>query len=207
MGLDQDHNHSGQTVLGRISCWRLPAVLIIVSGVFELFGDSGRDWLQYDRVAILDAEIWRLISGHLVHLGLGHYVLNAFGLILVWLLVGMHFTSRQWLVVTAVAIAGVNTGLWIFNAQMVWYVGMSGFLHGLLAAGIVKGFQTAPREALIVGIVVLSKIVYEQLMGPLPGSEQSAGGNVVVDAHLYGALAGLAIAAVFWNVKPAMPPT
>ena len=207
MGLDQDRNTSGQAVLRRVSCWRLPAVLIIVGGVFELLGDSGRAWLQYDRVAILDAEIWRLISGHLVHLGLGHYLLNAFGLILVWLLVGMHFTSRQWLVVTAVAIAGVDTGLWIFNPQMVWYVGMSGFLHGLLAAGVVKGFQNAPREALIVGMVVFGKIVYEQLMGPLPGSEHSAGGNVVVDAHLYGALAGLGIAAVFWNIKPAMPPT
>ncbi len=207
MGLDQGRNNSGQTRLRRVSCWRLPAILIIASGVFELFGESGRVWLQYDRVAILDAEIWRLISGHLVHLGLSHYLLNALGLILVWLLVGMHFTSRQWLVVTAVAIAGVDIGLWISNSQLIWYVGMSGFLHGLLAAGVVKGFQSAPREAFIVGMVVLSKIVYEQLMGPLPGSEQTAGGNVVVDAHLYGALAGLAIAAVFWNIKPAMPTT
>ncbi len=199
MGLDQDRKPSGFAVLPSISSWQLVAVLVIASGIFELFGDSGRAWLQYDRTAIADAEIWRLMTGHFVHLGLGHYLLNALALILVWVAVGMYFTNRQWLIVTAVSIAGVDAGLWLFHPQLVWYVGMSGFLHGLLAAGIVKGFQFLPREALLGGMVVLVKIVYEQMLGPMPGSEQSAGGNVVVDSHLYGALAGLGVAAVFWN--------
>ena len=199
MGLDLDRNNSSLSFLRRISCWRIPAVLIICSGIFELLGEAGSAWLQYDRVAIMDLQVWRLVTGHLVHLGLSHYLLNALGLILVWLLVGMHFTGRQWLIVTAVAIAGVNIGLWFFNPQVVWYVGMSGFLHGLLAAGIVKAFQSVPREAIPIGVVVFAKILYEQMVGPMPGSEQSAGGDVVVDAHLYGALAGLCVAAVFWK--------
>ncbi len=206
MGLDQDRKHSRFAVLPRLSLWRLPVVLIIASGIFELFGDSGRTWLQYDRVAILNAELWRLLTGQLVHLGLSHYLLNAIALILVWVAVGEYFTTRQWLIVTAVSIVGVDVGLWFFNPELIWYVGMSGFLHGVLAAGIVKGFQFLPREALLGGMVVLVKIGYEQLLGPMPGSEQSAGGNVVVDSHLFGALAGLGIAAVFWNAKPAKPP-
>ena len=176
MGLDLDRNNPSLAILRRISGWRLPAVLIICSGIFELLGEGGRAWLQYDRVAIMDLEVWRLVTGHFVHLGLSHYLLNALGLILVWLLVGMHFTGRQWLIVTAVAVAGVNAGLWFFNPQVVWYVGMSGFLHGLLVAGIVKAFQTVPREAIAIGVVVITKILYEQQVGPLPGSEQSAGG-------------------------------
>jgi rhomboid family GlyGly-CTERM serine protease len=207
MGLELDRNNWRLAFLRRIFCWRLPAFLIISSGIFELLGDGGRTWLQYDRVAIVDLEVWRLLTGHFVHLGLGHYVLNAVGLILVWLLVGMHFSGKQWLIVTAVSIAGVNAGLWLFNPQIVWYVGMSGFLHGLLAAGVVKGFQSAPREVLILGLVVSTKILYEQLIGPMPGSEQSAGGSVVVDSHLYGALAGAGIAAILWHYKPAKPPT
>ncbi len=201
MGLDLDRNNSSLAFLRRISFWRIPAVLIILSGLLELSGEGARGWLQYDRVAIADLEVWRLVTGHFVHLGLSHYLLNALGLILVWLLVGMHYSGRQWLIVTAVAIAGVNAGLWFFNPQVVWYVGMSGFLHGLLVAGIVKAFQTVPREAIAIGVVVIAKILYEQQVGPLPGSEQSAGGNVVVDAHFYGALAGLCVAAVFWIRK------
>ena len=206
MGLGQDRNNSSLAILRRISGWQLPALLVVISGIFELFGDTGRALLQFDRLAILDLEIWRLLTGHLVHLGPSHWLLNTFGLILVWLLVGMHFTSWQWLIVTVISIAGVDAGLWFFDSQLVWYVGMSGFLHGILAAGVVKGFQTVPREALMVGVAVLIKILYEQLIGPLPGSEQSASGNVVVDAHLYGALAGLCIAAVFWKKDRAKSP-
>jgi rhomboid family GlyGly-CTERM serine protease len=176
------------------------------SGLIELFGDAGRSFLQFDRAAISVAELWRLISGHFVHLGPNHFFLNAFGLVLVWLLVGMRFTLRQWLIVIVVSIAGIDAGLWFFDPQLTWYVGMSGFLHGMLAAGIVKGFQAVPREATIVGVVVLMKIMFEQLIGPLPGSEQSAGGDVVVNAHLYGVLAGVATAAVFWNRDIAKSP-
>ena len=201
MGLGLDRNQLCQRILRRVSRWWLPAMMIVASGVFEAFGDGGRAWLQYDRIAILDAELWRLVTGHFVHLGTGHYVLNAIAVFLVWVAVGEYLSSPQWLVATAVTIAGVNAGLWLFNPEIVWYVGMSGFLHGLLVAGIVLGFQFLPREALLGGMVVASKIVYEQILGPMPGSEQSAGGNVVVDAHLYGALAGLAIAAVFWKKK------
>jgi rhomboid family GlyGly-CTERM serine protease len=206
MGLGQDKNDASLAILRRISYWRLPALVIFSSGLIELFGDAGRSFLQFDRAAISMAELWRLISGHFVHLGPNHFFLNAFGLVLVWLLVGMHFTLRQWLIVIVVSIAGIDAGLWFFDPQLTWYVGMSGFLHGMLAAGIVKGFQAVPREATVVGVAVLMKIMFEQLIGPLPGSEQSAGGDVVVNAHLYGVLAGVATAAVFWNRDIAKSP-
>ena len=201
MGLDLDRNNPSLAVLRRSSYWRIPTVLIVCSGIFELLGDAGRTWLQYDRLAILDFEVWRLLTGHLVHLGPSHYFLNAIALILVWVAVGEYFSSRQWLIATAVTIAGVNVGLWFFNPEIVWYVGMSGFLHGLLVAGIVKGYRFLPREALLGGMVVAVKIGYEQMLGPMPGSEQSAGGDVVVDSHLYGTLAGICVAAVFWKTK------
>ena len=206
MGLGQDQNNASLAILRRIFYWRLPAVLIISSGIIELFGDAGRSFLRFDRAAISLAELWRLVSGHFVHLGPNHFFLNACGLILVWLFVGMHFTLWQWLIVIVVSIAGIDAGLWFFDAQLTWYVGMSGFLHGMLAAGIVKGFQAVPREAMVIGVAVLMKIMFEQLIGPLPGSEQSAGGDVVVNAHLYGVLAGVAAAAVFWNRDKANSP-
>jgi rhomboid family GlyGly-CTERM serine protease len=180
----------------RIAAWWLPAVLVFTSGVFELFGDAGRSLLRFDRTAIAHAEVWRLLSGHFVHLGPSHYLLNATGLVLTWLLVGLHFTARQWLCVVVASAAGIDAGLWFLVPQLDWYVGMSGLLHGMLAAGVVNGFKTMPREASLIGIVLLLKITFEQLIGPLPGSEQSTGGDVVVDAHLYGALTGAAVAAV-----------
>jgi membrane associated rhomboid family serine protease len=124
MGLGQDQNNASLAILRRISYWRLPALVIFSSGLIELFGDAGRSFLQFDRAAISMAELWRLISGHFVHLGPNHLLLNAFGLVLVWLLVGMHFTLRQWLIVIVVSIAGIDAGLWFFDPQLTWYVGM-----------------------------------------------------------------------------------
>jgi len=44
-------------------------------------------------------------------------------------------------------------------------------------------------------VLVVGKLVWEQLTGALPGSESIAGGEVLVDAHLYGAIGGAVIGA------------
>ena len=43
--------------------------------------------------------------------------------------------------------------------------------------------------ALLLGVG--GKLVWEQLVGPLPFSESTSGGPVLVDAHLYGTIGGL----------------
>ena len=158
----------------------------------ELFGEVGRTLLRFDRASILEGELWRLASGHFVHLGTMHFVLNALGLILVWLLVGMHFSAPQWLLVIGISLAGIDAGLWFLDPALNWYVGMSGLLHAMLAAGVVHGMRSVPRESIIIGLVLVVKIGFEQVVGPLPGSERTAGGAVVVNAHLYGVFAGAA---------------
>jgi hypothetical protein len=76
-------------------------------------------------------------------------------------------------------------------------VGLSGVLHGLLVAGLLHGLMTPRRrESAVVLALVFAKLAYEQLAGPLPGSAATAGGAVIVDAHLYGAIAGLAGACI-----------
>ena len=50
--------------------------------------------------------------------------------------------------------------------------------------------KTRRWDAWILLMLVIIKLAYEQLWGPMPGSESTAGGKVVVDAHLYGAIFG-----------------
>ena len=73
---------------------------------------------------------------------------------------------------------------------MIWYVGLSGLLHGLLAAGITTKLRQPDGETLLLAGLLIGKLVWEQFGGPLPGSEVTSGGPVVVNAHLYGALGG-----------------
>ena len=168
-----------------------PAILTFVAGAAELLGEPARLALRYEREAIGEGQLWRLLSGHLVHLGPQHLLLNLAGLILVWILVGSYLRSSGWFLAFGVIVAGLDFGFWVLRPTLDWYVGLSGVLHGLLVAGLVVGWRRAPVESAVLALLVMAKLAWEQLGGALPGSEAAAGGPVVVDAHLYGAIAGI----------------
>ena len=46
--------------------------LLAVCALLAAGGDEIRELARYERNAIEGGEYWRLLSGHLVHLGLGH---------------------------------------------------------------------------------------------------------------------------------------
>ncbi|MEX2496259.1 MAG: rhombosortase [Woeseia sp.] len=164
---------------------------------FAVPGTAARALLRYDRENIASGEWWRLLTGHFAHLGLSHLLLNAAGLVLIWFLVGGSYGLRAWLFISAVSIAVIDLGFWYLDPRLEWYVGMSGMLHGILAAGLVQLLRQAPVESTLLAVAIAAKLVYEQIAGPLPGSESSAGGSVVVDAHLYGATGGLVAAGLY----------
>jgi rhomboid family GlyGly-CTERM serine protease len=181
--------------------WLVPAVLALAALGLLLAGDAGREALRFDRSGIAAGEFWRLLSGHLVHLGSSHTLLNLAGLVLVWFLVGRAFSRTQWLWIIAGSVAAIDLGLWLGAPSLQWYVGLSGLLHGMLAAGIVAGLAARSGEAAILAVVVAGKLAWEQFAGPLPGSEATSGGAVIVDAHLYGVIGGALVAAVLIRVR------
>jgi len=177
----------------RMGHWILPLSIALICVAFEVFGDAGRAVGRYDRLAIADGEWWRLVTGHFTHLGWPHLAMNMAGLVLVWLLVGRHCSVSRWLAILGVSVAAVSGGFWFFDENMYWYVGFSGVLHGLIVAGALAGLAMLPGESLVVLVIVAGKLAWEQAVGPLPGSESTAGGDVAVDAHLFGAIGGLAV--------------
>lgn len=152
-------------------------------------------WLRYDRQAILDGEVWRLLTAHIVHLGWQHLLMNLAGLFLIWLLFGRLLDTPRWALVTLACALGVGVGLLLLHPGIEWYVGMSGLLHGMFVAGALASLAAGYRAELLLLALLAGKLAWEQLVGPLPGSEGLAGGRVVVDAHLYGAVTGLVVIA------------
>jgi membrane associated rhomboid family serine protease len=76
---------------------------------------------------------------------------------------------------------------------------LSGALHGLLVTLIIVDYVEHKHWLnilLLLGVMV--KLVWEGVMGPMPGSESTAGGPVVVQAHLYGSVGGLMISACMY---------
>jgi rhomboid family GlyGly-CTERM serine protease len=153
--------------------------------------------LEFQHRAIAGGELWRLLSGHLVHLGWQHLAMNLLGLGLIWALL-LRFESASNCALAGVLLSlGVSLGLYWLSPGVAWYVGLSGVLHGLLVWALLRQWRIAPPlHAVVLGLVAL-KLVWEQIGGPLPGSAELVRGRVVVEAHLYGALSG----ALLWILQ------
>ncbi len=176
----------------------LPLALTLCVTLLALGGSELTAILRFDRGALLhDVQVWRLFTGHLVHLGWSHTGLNIAGLALIWMLVGHRFTTWQWSVISIALMLGISLGLLIFNPTLSWYVGLSGVLHGLLVAGAVADIRSGDKTAWLLLILIAAKLAWEQMTGALPGSEAAAGGAVIVDAHFYGGLFGLLLGGLF----------
>ena len=146
--------------------------------------------LRFDRAAIDSGQWWLLLTGNFVHLGTSHLLMNIAGLGLVAALVWRRFAAMDWLILIVGSSVIVGVGLWWRNPELFWYVGFSGTLHGLIIAGTLADLRVWPKSALVLLVAVIGKLAWEQFGGALPGSESVAGGNVIVDAHLYGAIGG-----------------
>ena len=151
-------------------------------------GAWGRQYLQYQRDALAHYQWWRLISAHLVHLGWRHALLNCGGLAALWVLFAREFPARRWLWIVLLAAAAIDAGLWFLQPAVDWYVGASGVLHGIWAAGACAMYRRG--EALGAGLLLLLivKLVYEQQSG---ASLFEGDLPLVPAAHLLGALGGL----------------
>lgn len=156
----------------------------------ELAGDAGRVWWRYERTGIAAGEWWRLASAHWVHLDLRHALLNAAGLALVWALFARDYRPAHWLFIAVVSMLAIDAGLWFGAPQIEWYVGASGWLHGVMAAGALARLRRREVDGGVLAVVLAGKLLLEQYM-PLPFA---GGAPVVVQAHLYGAIGGLAVA-------------
>ena len=159
--------------------------------MLALTGEHGRLALRYDRTALAGGEVWRLLTAHLVHMDLRHALLNCCGLALMWALFARDYSPRQWVPIVLGAMAAIDAGLWLCDSTVQWYVGSSGVLHGVMAAGTLAHLRRREPEGWVLAGFLAVKLAWEHWVGPLPLS----GGPVVVDAHLYGVAGGAAVAA------------
>jgi len=149
----------------RLPAYQLAATVALLCITLQYAGLD--DLLRFERSDIDQGSWWLLLTGNFVHLGSSHLWMNMAGFALV------------------VALK--------LNPEITGYVGYSGTLHGLIMAGSLADLRPYPKSAAILMALVIGKLTWEQISGPLPGSESTAGGLVVVDSHLYGAIGGTTI--------------
>jgi rhomboid family GlyGly-CTERM serine protease len=178
--------------------WLWPAVLIALIALLGLGGDTARQWLDYDRAAIHDGQLWRLLTDNLVHLGWWHLFLNALGIVVLVLLCPEPLAGAVWLRRVMLIGIGMSLGLYFFVPGTRWYVGASGLIHGLFVLGLGRQLMQQ-RDLIAAGCLayLLGKIGWEMATGVPVSDEQAIGGQVLVESHLYGSLSALLYGLIF----------
>lgn len=182
---------------GAVGTWVAPLALMALLLLLELFGDAGRQLLRYDREAIAAGEWWRLLSGNFVHLGWYHWMLNEIGIVVLAMLCPEPLAPAVWLRRLVLIGVGMTACLFAFVPDMVWYVGLSGVMHGLFLLGLMR--QSLQRDWIAVACLayLFGKLAWEMAMGVPVSDEQAIGGKVALESHLYGAVAALVYGLVF----------
>lgn len=180
----------GVAVMRLRDSWSI-AVLLVACLLLAAGGEDLREAGRYERLAIENGEYWRLVSGHLVHLGWGHLWPNLAALLVIGLLFEDVFRNADWWRLSAASAAAIDLGLYVLDPTVLWYVGLSGVLHGLVAAGALALLVRRQTLGAVLAIGLGAKLAFEQIVGPVPFTAESVGGPVVVAAHLYGSAGGL----------------
>ena len=179
------------TRLTRLRHLACPLTITLICSALSLLPESGQQALEYQRDAVLSGQLWRLFSGHLLHLNGFHLAMNLAGLWLIWLL----FLSREGFVALCLyrmpaLLFGVSLALLAFSPDVAWYRGLSGILHGLLVLALIHQCESQRFTGGVLLALLCAKIAWEQTLGAAPGSEALIEGRVIVDSHLYGAIWG-----------------
>ena len=153
---------------------------------------------QFDRELVDQGQYWLLLTAHLVHLNWTHWALNMAGLVIVAVFFSMYGSILDWLFVLIFSAAIIGLGLYWFHPELIWYVGLSGVLHGLFIYGAIREIRFYPFSGYVLLLLLTGKLFWEYMNGALPGSEEMTGGRVLVEAHLYGAMAGLVAVFLTW---------
>lgn len=173
-----------------IKYYRIPVFITLFAVVLALGGDAFSQMLRYEFSLRETGEVWRVLTAHFIHLDWIHLFLNLSGLWVIWWIVGPSLKEYQWAMVIVILSVAVSMGLILWSPSIMWYVGMSGILYGMLITGLIAGTQNVFSMNLFLFILVIIKIILEQTDVTMSLLNISSS-IVVVDAHLYGAVVGL----------------
>lgn len=169
---------------------RLPASFLIIAIIFWVFDSALSPLFIYNKAAIEHGELWRLLSGHLLHTNVIHLLLNISAIALLWLLHDKHYKKHIYITLFIWCALFTSAGIY-YLSSLDYYVGLSGVLHGVFVWGACKDIESKDKSGYLLFLGVWLKVAHEQYYGASADIAKLIEANVAIDAHLYGALGGL----------------
>lgn len=121
--------------------------------------------LKYQVGLLESGEYWRWWSGHLVHGGRRHLLLNMAAFTMLYLLSWQRVSSREILWLAVFFLFSFAPLLAWFYPHIDWYLGLSGWLHAWMAYLLLRMRDRQPGTRLAIACLVLLwvKVLTEQL--------------------------------------------
>ncbi len=177
-------------------------VLLIV--LLHVLPEQLRSVLEYHRAQPL--ELWRAVTGHLLHSNDWHLVMNLGALLLILMLHQPYYNLKSFFLLLLCGCMGISALLYLCSPDIQIYVGLSGWLHSFITVGALIDIRKKIQSGWLILLGVIAKVAYEQWQGPDTDLAALIDANVAIDAHLYGVICGLALGlAMLWlaSAKPA----
>lgn len=167
-------------------------LIAAASSAVEWVGGPLREALTFRREAVLSGEWWRLLTGHLVHLSPQHLWLNVAALsVLGWLLWCRPLGVVRFAGVGLGTALGVGLLLLVASPSVGYYVGLSGWLHGLVVMVIIAYWPSDRMASSLLVLGLVGKLTWEAVYGPNPATEAAVGGSIITASHRYGAVSAV----------------
>jgi rhomboid family GlyGly-CTERM serine protease len=153
------------------------------------------NWLSLEPLQVSAGEYWRLLTANFVHFGWAHTLMNVAALLLCTLALLSEISLTKYLGLLLLCCMTVGIGIYWFNPEYQPYAGLSGAIHGLVIAGLIQT-RVYPQWIKIGGLLlVMGKLAQENLPGyEATDLQQLIPAAVAVESHVYGAIAGAALA-------------
>lgn len=177
--------------------WWPPLAMALFCLVLALFEPTIGKWFRYERELFEGGQIWRILTAHWVHAGAGHLWMNVLAIALLPLLCPQVRSWRHWGWRVFVLCLMVGLGLQVFNQGLRGYLGFSGVLHGIFVLVLLHSAVRGDGLSKIVLGLIAAKLLWEQFFGAFGTTNSLMELPVIVDAHLYGAMAGAGL----WSVE------
>lgn len=168
-----------------------PAVVFALATALYFGEPQTSDLFAYTRGDIFNGQIWRILTGHMLHTNLNHLLLNSLGLALLWGLHGSYYSTKSYFGYVLYFALFISLALLWFVDDLHWYVGLSGVLHGLFTVGAIKDIQHGLKSGWLLLAGISIKVIYEQISGPSAEIANLIDARVAIEAHFAGWLAGI----------------